>query len=255
MKGIILAGGTGSRLGSLSKIVGKHLLPVGAVPMIFHPISQMLENGIIELCVVSGLFHLGLIVELLGSGSKFGCRFTYKVQDEAGGIAEALLLCRNFAGDDNIAVILGDNIFGDVLNLHLPQGGAHAKFFLKKVKDPHRFGVAEVDHMKRLVDVEEKPENPKSDLAVTGAYLYSPAIWDACGRIGRSARGELEISDANKEMIRNGIVDTSELRGWWSDAGTQDSYRKTNREVWDNLCPPLMVKIMDMAQACRGESE
>jgi glucose-1-phosphate thymidylyltransferase len=254
IKGIILAGGTGSRLGSLSKIVGKHLLPVGAVPMIFHPISQMLENGITELCIVSGLFHLGLIVELLGSGSKFGCQFTYKVQDVAGGIAEALMLCRNFAGSDDIAVILGDNIFADVLNLHLSQD-THAKFFLKQVPDPHRFGVAEVDHMKRLVDIEEKPENPKSDLAVTGAYVYSKAIWQACDAIDRSSRGELEISDANREMICNKIVDTCELSGWWSDAGTQDSYRKTNQEIWDNLCPQLMNRITDMAQACRGESE
>jgi glucose-1-phosphate thymidylyltransferase len=221
--------------------------------MIFHPISQMLLNGITDICVVSGLFHLGSVVELLGSGTRYSCSFTYKVQDAAGGIAEALMLCRGFAGDEDIAVILGDNIFGDLLDFQTPTRGA--VLYLKQVPDPHHFGVAEVDHMKRLVDVEEKPENPKSDLAVTGAYLYSPAIWDACGRIGRSARGELEISDANKEMIRNGIVDTSELRGWWSDAGTQDSYRKTNREVWDNLCPPLMAKIMDMAQACRGESE
>jgi glucose-1-phosphate thymidylyltransferase len=254
-RGIILAGGTGSRLGPLSKVTNKHLLPLGSSPMIFHPISQMLENGITDICVVSGLFHLGSMVELLGSGIKYSCKFTYKVQDAAGGIAEALILCRDFAGDQDIAVILGDNVFADVLNLHLPQGGTHAKFFLKKVEDPHRFGVAEVDHMKRLVDIEEKPENPKSDLAVTGAYVYSPAIWDACGRIGRSARGELEISDANKEMIRNGIVDTCELSGWWSDAGTQDSYRKANREIWDNLCPQLMTRITSMAQACRGNSE
>jgi glucose-1-phosphate thymidylyltransferase len=163
------------------------------------------------------------------------------------------MLCRGFAGDEDIAVILGDNIFGDLLDFQTPTRGA--VLYLKQVPDPHRFGVAEVDHMKRLVDVEEKPENPKSDLAVTGAYVYSPAIWDACGRIGRSARGELEISDANKEMIRNGIVDTCELSGWWSDAGTQDSYRKANREIWDNLCPQLMTRITSMAQACRGNSE
>jgi glucose-1-phosphate thymidylyltransferase len=170
MRGVVLAGGTGSRLGALSKTVNKHMLPVGAQPMIFHPISQLLENGILDICVVSGLFHLGFVVELLGSGSKYGCRFTYKVQDEAGGIAEALLLCRDFAGRDNIAVILGDNIFGDVLDLNLPEG-ADARFFLRRVPDPRRFGVAEVDHLKRLVDIEEKPENPRSDLAVVGAYL------------------------------------------------------------------------------------
>jgi len=246
-RGVVLAGGTGSRLGPLSKVTNKHLLPVGPVPMIFHPISQMLENGITEICVVSGLFHLGSVVELLGSGTRYGCEFTYKVQDEAGGIAEALLLCRDFAGEDNVAVILGDNIFGEVLNLHAPTRGA--VLYLKQVPDPHRFGVAQVDHMKRLVDIEEKPENPKSDLAVTGAYLYSPVIWGAVDRIGRSARGELEISDANKEMIRNGIVDTFELCGWWSDAGTQESYRKANLEVWDRLCPQLVMRIAAMAKS------
>jgi len=252
-KGIVLAGGTGSRLGALSLVTNKHLLPVGFVPMVFHPISQLLENGITEICIVSGLFHLGSMVELLGSGSKYGCQFTYKVQDAAGGIAEALLLCKNFAGNEAIAVILGDNIFGDTLNLSLPQD-VDAKFFLKKVPDPHRFGVAEVDHLKRLVDIEEKPENPKSDLAVVGAYLYSPSIWEAAGRIKRSSRGELEISDANKELIRTGIVDTCEICGWWSDAGTQDSYRKVNCEIWGALNQQLSKRIESMAQDSRRGS-
>lgn len=250
-RGIVLAGGTGSRLGPLSKVTNKHLLPVGPVPMVFHPISQFLENGIDEICVVSGLFHLGSVVELLGSGSRYGCRFTYKVQDAAGGIAEALLLCRDFAGGENIAVILGDNIFGELLDFNIRvRGGV---LYLKEVPDPHRFGVAEVDHLKCLVDVEEKPGNPKSNLAITGAYLYSPAIWEAAERVERSARGELEITDANKAMIRQGIVDTYEIRGWWSDAGTQESFRKANQEIWDNLCPRLMARISDMAEACRGE--
>ncbi len=252
-RGIVLAGGTGSRLGPLSKVTNKHLLPVGPVPMIFHPISQMLINGITDICVVSGLFHLGSVVELLGSGTRYGCRFTYKVQDAAGGIAEALMLCRDFAGDDDIAVILGDNIFGDILDFQVPTRGA--ALYLKAVPDPHRFGVAEVDHLKCLVDIEEKPDNPKSNLAVTGAYLYSPAIWDAAGKVGRSPRGELEISDANRALIRSGIVDTYEICGWWSDAGTQESYRKANAEVWDRLVPPLMGKIMEMSKACRGDEE
>jgi len=251
IKGIILAGGTGSRLGPLSKVTNKHLLPVGPVPMIFHPISQMLSNGITNICVVSGLFHLGSVVELLGSGTKYGCRFTYKVQDAAGGIAEALLLCRDFAEEDDIAVILGDNIFGEQLDFRMPIRGA--VLYLKEVLDPHRFGVAEVDHMKRLIDVEEKPENPKSNLAVVGAYLYSKEVWEIAAHIGRSPRGELEISDVNKELIRKRIVDTREICGWWSDAGTQESYRKANQEIWTNLAPPLMTKIMEMAKACRGD--
>jgi len=254
MKGIILAGGTGSRLGPLSKVTNKHLLPVGAVPMIYHPLSQLLCNGITDICIVSGLFHLGSVVSLLGSGSRFGCQFTYKVQDEAGGIAEALNLCKNFAGDEDIMVFLGDNIFGEVLRVEefyptsreadvLPPDGM---FFIKQVPDPQRFGVAEVDHLKKLVDIEEKPENPKSNMAVTGAYIYSFRIWDAIKSITRSARGELEISDANRWLIQNGTIITSELTGWWSDAGTQESYRKANAMVWDNLDLVLVKKLEEM---------
>jgi glucose-1-phosphate thymidylyltransferase len=248
-KGLILAGGTGSRLGPLSKVTNKHLLPVGPVPMIFHPISQMLENGITDICVVSGLFHLGSVVELLGSGTRYGCRFTYKVQDGAGGCAEALLLGRAFAGEDDIAVILGDNIFGQVLDFRVHVRGAI--LYLKEVPDPHRFGVAEVDHLKCLVDLEEKPENPKSNLAVTGAYLYSRSVWDVAGGIARSERGELEITDTNKGLLRKGIVDIFEVGGWWSDAGTQESFRKANEEVWSRLEPRLMERITDMARASR----
>jgi len=253
MKGIILAGGTGSRLGPLSKVTNKHLLPVGSVPMIYHPIAQLLENGIRSICVVSGLFHLGSVVDLLGSGSRFGCSFTYKVQDEAGGIAEALGLCRDFAGSDDIAVFLGDNIFGDVLDLSLP-AGADAKFFLKKVPDPERFGVAEVDHMKRLVDIEEKPDSPKSDLAVTGAYVYSYIIWRAVDSIKRSARGELEISDANRVIMKRGTICVADVDGWWSDAGTQTSFRKANAEVWDALDPELAHRL-DIMSIASGEEQ
>jgi glucose-1-phosphate thymidylyltransferase len=243
-KGIVLAGGTGSRLGPLSRVTNKHLLPVGPVPMIYYPIAQLLCNNIREICIVSGLFHLGSVVSLLGSGSRFNCEFTYKVQDEAGGIAEALNLCRHFAGLDSIAVFLGDNIFGNVLDLNIDKRLADATLFLKKVPDPHRFGIAEVDHMKKLIDVEEKPENPKSNLAITGAYLYSSKIWKAIDSIERSARGELEISDANKWILRNGVVLTKDVEGWWSDAGTQDSYKKSNSVVWDSL-DEHMAEVLD----------
>jgi len=234
MKGIVLAGGTGSRLGPLTRTINKHCLPVGLVPMIYHPISQLLYNNITEICIVSGLSHLGFMVEMLGSGKRFGCSFTYKVQEESGGIAEALSLCEGFAGNDSVAVILGDNIFGEPLSLSLPEN-FDAVLYLKAVLDPHRFGVAEVDHLKKLIDIEEKPENPKSNLAVTGAYVYSPYVWEVLKSIPRSARGELEISDANKMILKTKQVFTIELAGWWSDAGTQDSYIKVNRDIWTNL--------------------
>lgn len=242
MLGIILAGGTGSRLGPLSLVTNKHILPLGNFPMIYHPLSQLLCNEITDICIVSGLFHLGSVVSLLGSGKRFGCKFTYKVQDEAGGIAEALNLCKNFAGDDDIMVFLGDNIFGEVLRPDIKN--YDGVFYIKEVPDPHRFGVAEVDHLKKLIDIEEKPENPKSNMAVTGAYVYSNKIWNAISSIKRSKRGELEISDANKWLIKNGDIITMEVKGWWSDAGTQESYRKANEKVWTELCPEL-IKVLE----------
>lgn len=246
-KGIILAGGSGTRLGSLSKVTNKHLLPVGQVPMIYHPISQLLCNDIRDICVVSGLHHLGSVVSLLGSGTNFNCSFTYKVQNASGGIAEALNLCRGFANNEPTAVFLGDNIFGDVLDLSIP-ANYNAVFFLKQVEDPDRFGVAEVDHLKILVNIEEKPENPKSNLAVTGAYIYDSNIWSAIDKISRSERGELEISDANKIIINEGTVCTHELNGWWSDAGTIESLRKANQHVWDKLDQKLYNKLDEMIQ-------
>lgn len=244
-KAIILAGGTGSRLGPLSKVTNKHLLPVGLVPMIYYPICQAICNGIYDICIVSGLNHLGAVVTLLGSGKTFGCDFTYKVQDSAGGIAEALSLCRNFSGNDILSVFLGDNIFGDILDLDVPEG-YDATVFLKKVPDPHRFGIAEVDHLKKLVDIEEKPENPKGNLAVTGAYIYTPYIWDIINTISRSKRGELEISDVNRHIIKNKKVFTVELLSWWSDAGTQESYIRANKETWPNSCLELNNMIEKM---------
>ena len=148
MKGVILAGGTGSRLFPLTKVTNKHLLPVGNEPMIFHPVHKLVEAGITEILIVTGVDHMGDVVNLLGSGKEFGCRFTYKVQDEAGGIAQALGLAENFAGNDSMAVILGDNIFQDALTPFVAKfraQGAGARLLLKKVHDPQRYGVAEVD--------------------------------------------------------------------------------------------------------------
>ncbi|MHA2218613.1 MAG: sugar phosphate nucleotidyltransferase [Candidatus Hodarchaeales archaeon] len=238
MKGIVLAGGTGSRLGPLSRVTNKHLLPIGNAPMIYYPIAQLICNGIKEICIVSGLNHLSSVVSLLGSGSRFGCSFTYKVQDEAGGIAEALALCQSFSGDSNIAVFLGDNVFGTILDLTLPDN-FDAVLFLKEVPDPQRFGVAQVDHLKCLVDIQEKPKNPMSNLAVTGVYVYSPVVWEMSRKITRSIRGELEISDVNKLIIKSRQILTREVCGWWQDAGTQDSYRLANQMVWDNMSNDL----------------
>jgi glucose-1-phosphate thymidylyltransferase len=249
MKGIILAGGTGSRLAPLTTSINKHLLPVGGAPMIFHPLAQLLENSIQEICVVTSPEHISQLAAVLGSGERFGADFTYKAQEKPGGIAEALGLCRRFSADQAVAVMLGDNVFGSLLPLSLPEGMA-ARFFLRQVPDPHRFGVAEVDADGRLLGIEEKPAQPRSDLAVTGAYVYSDGIWAAIDSIERSARGELEISDANMVLMERGGIHAVRMDGWWSDAGTRPSYRRANEEISRVIAPSLAHRLNAM---CGGD--
>ncbi len=230
MKGIILAGGTGSRLYPLTKVTNKHLLPVGYKPMIYHPIEKLTEVGIEEILIVTGVEHMGDVVSLLGSGKEFGCRFTYKVQDQAGGIAQALGLAENFVHGDLMTVILGDNIFEDSLHhfaADFIKQGVGAKIVLKEVPDPHRFGVAELkgDH---IISIEEKPANPKSNWAVTGVYFYDSEVFDIIKTLKPSARGELEITDVNNVYIQRGKMTYGLFKGWWTDAGTFESLRKAD---------------------------
>ncbi len=225
MKGVILAGGTGSRLMPLTKVTNKHLLPVGDKPMIYYPIERLVGAGIEELLIVTGVEHMGDVVGLLGSGRDFDCRFTYKVQDEAGGIAQALGLAENFAGGDRIAVILGDNIFEDALKADAEQfanQASGARILLKEVPDPQRFGVAEVTGG-RVVGIEEKPASPKSAMAVTGVYFYDADVFEIVRTLEPSGRGELEITDVNNAYVARGDLTFGVLDGWWSDAGTFES--------------------------------
>lgn len=222
MKGVILAGGTGSRLFPLTKVTNKHLLPVARKPMIYHPIEKLREAGMEEILIVTGVDHMGDVVNLLGSGKDFGCRFTYKVQDEAGGIAQALGLAENFAGGDSILVILGDNLFQDKLSkytLAFQKQGKGARIILKEVKDPQRFGVAEIKGDK-VVGIAEKPKEPKSKLAVTGIYMYDNSVFEIIKTLKPSKRGELEITDVNNEYIKRGQMSYDVFDGWWTDAGT-----------------------------------
>ncbi len=234
MKGIILAGGTGSRLFPLTKVTNKHLLPVGRQPMIFHPISKMTEAGIEEILVVTGVDHMGDVVNLLGSGREFGCRFTYKVQDEAGGIAQALGLAENFAGDSPICVILGDNIFEDGIGVYAERFKKQkkgARVLLKQVPDPQRYGVAEVTKDGKILSIQEKPRQPRSDLAVTGVYFYDAGVYDLIRLLKPSTRGELEITDVNSGYLKRGELRYDVMDGWWTDAGTFDSLRHANELV------------------------
>jgi glucose-1-phosphate thymidylyltransferase len=228
MKGIILAGGSGSRLYPLTKVTNKHLLPVGNKPMIYYPIEKLTEAGIVEILIVTGTEHMGAVVNLLGSGRDFGCRFTYKVQDEAGGIAQALGLADNFVGNDCMAVILGDNIFESDLKKAVNEfSGSGAQIMIKQVPDPDRFGVVELDGDK-IVGIEEKPDQPKSEYAVTGIYIYDSNVFEYIKTLKPSGRGELEITDVNNHYIRQGKMKYSILEGWWTDAGTPESYKTAN---------------------------
>ena len=233
MKGIILAGGTGSRLYPLTKVTNKHLLPIGQKPMIYYPIEKLLEVGIEEILIVTGTEHMGDVVTLLGSGKDFGCRFTYKVQDEAGGIAQALGLAENFQGDDSSIVILGDNVFENSLSKAVENySGKGSQILIKEVHDPQRYGVAELDGEK-VKSIEEKPQNPKSNYAVTGIYFYDASVFEIIKTLKPSHRGELEITDVNNYYIQQGEMVSSEFEGWWTDAGTPDSYRLANKLVMD----------------------
>lgn len=233
MKGIVLAGGTGSRLFPLTKVTNKHLLPVGRKPMIFYPIECFTKAGIDEILIVTGLEHMGDVVNLLGSGKDYGCRFTYRVQDEAGGIAQALGLAEHFVHGDSCAVILGDNIIqdgiaADVRAFNEQKRGA--RILLKEVPDPHRFGVAELKGDK-VIGIEEKPKNPKSNWAVTGVYFYDSEVFKIIKTLKPSGRGELEITDVNNHYIKEGSLSYGKLKGWWSDAGTFESLARVNKLI------------------------
>jgi len=233
LRGVVLAGGTGSRLRPLTKVTNKHLLPVGPKPMIYYPIEKLTSVGIEEILIVTGVEHMGSVVGSLGSGREFGCRFTYKVQDEAGGIAQALGLAENFANGQPLAVILGDNLFQSNLKPHaerfLAQGGG-ARVLLKQVSDPHRFGVAEIRDGK-VVGIEEKPKQPKSDYAITGIYFYDGEVFDIIRMLKPSGRGELEITDVNNWYVRKNRLGCDFLEGWWTDAGTFESLVRANELV------------------------
>lgn len=236
MKGIVLAGGTGSRLYPLSKVTNKHLLPVGRFPMIYYPIFKLKQAGINDIFIVTGKEHAGAIVNLLGSGYEMGLNFTYRIQDQAGGIAQALSLAEGFVGNDRCAVILGDNIFEDniagAVERFQSQDQA-AKVILKEVEDPQRYGVAELKGSK-LISIEEKPKLPKSNYCVTGIYMYDNSVFDIIRTLKPSKRGELEISDVNNEYIRRGNLSVDFLNGWWTDAGTFESLAYANMLVEGN---------------------
>ena len=246
MKGVILAGGTGSRLYPLTKITNKHLLPVYDRPMIYYPIQAMVKAGIKDIMVVTGGNHAGEFLRLLGSGSEFGLKhLDYAYQERPGGIAEALGLTEHFCDGDKVCVMLGDNILqysiaGAVRAFEAQEKGA--RILLTEVPDPEQYGVAEL-HGASVVRIEEKPKQPKSNLAVIGVYLYDQNVFDIVRTLAPSGRGELEITDVNNAYIRQGAMTCEVIPGWWGDAGaTIDSLWEVSQQVAKtgaNLDQPL----------------
>jgi len=234
IKGIILAGGMGTRLYPLTKVTNKHLLPVGDVPMIYHPINRLVEAGIKDIMIVTGVEHCGDMMSLLGSGADHGCSFTYKVQDQPDGIAGALRLCKGFVGDSSCVVLLGDNIFKEDLGPHVVdflESEDDCKVFFKHVNDPKRYGVG-VFSEDKIIAIEEKPEQPKSNLACVGIYFYTNQVFDVIEHAKMSDRGEYEITSINNNFIQQGTCGWTILEERWADAGTLNSYHATNTLVY-----------------------
>ncbi|MBL7058390.1 glycosyltransferase [Patescibacteria group bacterium] len=222
MKGVILAGGGGTRLYPNTKVTNKHLLPVYNQPMIYYPINTLMRAGIEDILIMPGRDHAGDFAKLLGSGKEFNANFSFKVQDHAGGLAYAVGLAREFVGEDNFVVILGDNILEDNIIEDVQTFSSGAKIFLKKVHDPERFGVAELDGTK-IISIEEKPVNPKSDWAAIGVYIYDAMAFDYIKELKPSSRGELEITDLNNIYVKRGTLEAGFVKGYWFDTGTHES--------------------------------
>ncbi len=234
LRGIILAGGLGKRLDPLTRITNKHLLPVYCKPMIYYPIQTLVDAGVRDILIVTGGNNAGDFLRLLGNGAEFGLKhINYTYQRGEGGIAEALNLAEHFAQNDKTVVILGDNLIEKSIKKYVEdfiKQGEGAKILLKKVLDPERFGVAEIKGDK-IVKIEEKPKRPRSDLAVTGIYMYDPKVFEIIKTLKPSRRGELEITDVNNRYIEWGEMTFDVLDGWWTDCGTFDSLLRANKLV------------------------
>ncbi len=236
MKGVILAGGLGTRLHPLTKATNKHLLPVGREPMLYHPIRQLVGAGIREILAVTSTQHMGDVVRCLGSGEEFDCSLSYKVQERPDGIAHALSLAEDFAAGTRICVILGDNVFEYSIVpyarafVERPQG---ARVLLKAVGDPERYGVAALDEH-QILDIEEKPSQPKSSYAVVGLYFYDEQVFDIIRGIDYSARGEMEVTAVNNAYIERRQLQYSICHGRWTDAGTFESLADANQILMSN---------------------
>lgn len=238
MKGVLLAGGHGTRLRPLTSYINKHMLPVGKYPMIYYAVDKLKSAGITDILLITGKFSAGLYIDFFGSGKSWGVEMTYRIQEEAGGIAQALALAEGFVQPgETFVALLGDNLFEASLEPYVKQfaaQGGGARVLLKQVEDPSRYGVPVFHPDSSIRHIEEKPLDPQSDYCVTGIYMYDYGVFDVIRRITPSARGELEITDVNNVYAQEGRLHHSMLSGWWTDAGTFRTLREAGRMLQED---------------------
>jgi len=241
MRGIILSGGSGTRLRPLTKITSKQLLPVYHRPMIYYPLNTLIQAGIKEILIIVAPERAGDYLNLLGSGKQFGVKFTYEIQDKPEGLAQAFIIGENFIDNENVALILGDNIFEDDFTSEIQTFKSGAKIFAKKVSDPERFGVVKFDACLKAERIVEKPKEYLSDYAVTGLYLYDQQVIAAAKNIKPSERGELEITDLNNWYLSQGQLEVALVEGEWLDAGTFDSLLRAQNFAKEKMANKMFI--------------
>ena len=241
MRGIILSGGSGSRLKPLTKITSKQLLPIYDRPMIYYPLNTLIKAGIKEILIIIAPERAGDYLNLLGSGKEFGVKFTYEIQDKPEGLAQAFIIAENFIDDENVAMILGDNIFEDDFSEDIKNFKSGAKIFAKEVTDPERFGVVKLNDDNKAELIIEKPQEFISNLAVTGLYVYDNRVVKIAKEMKPSARGELEITDINNWYLQKNELAVAKVEGEWLDAGTFDSLLKAQNVAKEKLVQKMII--------------
>lgn len=241
MKGIVLSGGSATRLRPCTKVTSKQLLPVYNRPMIYYPLNTLIKAGIKDILIIVSPEQAGHYLNLLGSGKDFGVKFTYEIQDKPEGLAQSFIIGKNFIDDDSVCMILGDNIFEDDFTEDIKNFSGGAKVFAKQVPDPERFGVVEFDKNKKAISIEEKPTQPRSNYCVTGLYIYDNKIVNIAQNLKPSPRGELEITDVNKIYLEKGELEVAMVNGAWIDAGTFDSLLEAQILAKEKLQDKLII--------------
>ncbi|MCX6795677.1 MAG: sugar phosphate nucleotidyltransferase [Candidatus Falkowbacteria bacterium] len=241
MRGIILSGGSGTRLRPLTKITSKQLLPIYHRPMIYYPLNTLVKAGIKEILIIVSPERAGDYLNLLGSGKDFGVKFTYEIQDKPEGLAQAFIIGSNFIDNEDVAMILGDNIFEDDFSEEIKNFRGGAKIFAKEVPDPERFGVVKFDEQKRAEKIVEKPKEYLSNYAVTGMYIYDKRVVEVAKNLKPSDRGELEITDLNNWYLNHGELEVAMVQGEWLDAGTFDSLLRAQQIAKEKLADKMVI--------------